>query len=504
MQIVCISRGSYDYSKTLAEKLAGKLGCACISREMITDTATDFGIPVGRLEVAVLKNRPITEGMAIEVDLFKAFVTTYLCERALNESLVYHGRTGHLVLPGLSHVLRVRAIAEMDARVKNSAERMNISWEKAKQYNVQVDEDIRRWVRRLYNVDWDDPSLYDMTISASHLSEENAAAILMNMAQMPEFTITPASRQALQDLLLAARCRLAIGMETGTQDLKVSVQARKGEVSVTYPPQEERRAKEIPRILGQVPGMQSLVCTVASSNILYVAETFQAESPEFTHLVEIAEKWNAAVDVVHLSSEAAPEAEPESAAPLLAAKSAGDGGILDDRDAGQAQRIKKEGVPEVMDKLIQAGRAGKLRNIGGGPAGLVTQIPKTESYNLIVVGEVFAEKKLSKQRLKRDFLSLLADKFRVPVLGTEDLKSQYLFGPRQLVSLIGSLALAIVIYALAFTNQEPVMKFMAAGQTHGSFGAKVAATVFVLAFTPIVAFTVGAFYKNLLKLLKIE
>ena len=170
MQIICISRSSYGYGKELAEKLAEKLGYRCLAREDLTDRATHAGIPVGKLETAVLKRQAVSESLALEMDRFKAFMTASLCEEARSGGLVYHGRTGHLVLPGLTHVLRVRAIADMEERIRMAMRRMNLSREKAKSYVEEVDEDRRRWTRFLYNVNWDDSSLYDITVNSAHLS----------------------------------------------------------------------------------------------------------------------------------------------------------------------------------------------------------------------------------------------------------------------------------------------------------------------------------------------
>src|SRR3989304_1999073 len=114
MQVICIPRGRYEYGRDLAERLAAQLRCEGLSREMLTDQATPGGIPVGKIEMAALRRRPISESLAIEVDRFKAFTTTFLCERAQRGGIVYHGRTGHLALPGLTHVLRVRAIADLE------------------------------------------------------------------------------------------------------------------------------------------------------------------------------------------------------------------------------------------------------------------------------------------------------------------------------------------------------------------------------------------------------
>ena len=102
MQIICISRGSHEYSRELAEKLSQKIGYTAISREAITDKATEYGIPVGKLEMQILRNHPLSEEMSIVADMYKAFSTAYTCEKALKENIIYHGRTGHLAMPGLT------------------------------------------------------------------------------------------------------------------------------------------------------------------------------------------------------------------------------------------------------------------------------------------------------------------------------------------------------------------------------------------------------------------
>lgn len=501
MQLICISRGSYGYGKNVAERLAEKLGYACVAREEITEEATDHGIHVGKLEVAVLKNRPLSEAMEIQMDLFKAFVSAKLCERVLQgEGVVYHGRTGHLVLPGVSQVLRVRAIADMDSRIRMAMARMNLSREKARAYIEQVDEDIRRWVRILYNVNWDDPALYDVTINAAHLSVENAAAALLPLPALPEFQATPAFRQALRDRLLASRCRLAVGLDERTRRVKVTVRAEKGNLSVTYLPRQAREAAPIPEILEKVEGVQSLVCTVATTNILLVGERFDPKAEEFEHLLDISEKWNAAIELVRIG--ACVEAATGEAAAVEGER--GEGGILEDVEAPEEAEGEDCGLSQTLHHLIQRGRAGGYRLAGADPERLLAGITERENYSLVVVGEVFTGKGGARQRMKRDLVGLLADKFRIPVIGSEELKSRYLFGPRQLVGLLAFTGLAFVLFLLMFTFQEPILQFISAGRFSGGTGTRVLAALAVAVFIPVAAFSVGGFYKNLLKLVKLE
>lgn len=504
MQIICISRFSYGYGKELAENLARKMGYACIGREELTDQATAAGIPVGKLEMALMKHQALSEGLAVELDLFKAFVTAALCEKALKSGpdggIVYHGRTGHLVLAGVNHILRIRAIADMEDRIEMAMRRMHLTRDKAKLYNEQVDEDIRRWVRFLYNVNWEDPSLYDITINSAHLSVENSASALVGIARLPEFQATPSIEQTLRDLLLAARCRLAVGDNPETRPVRATVQARKGEVSVTYLPQDAKPAQRIPDLLKTVEGLRSLTCTVSTTNILYIQEKFDPSAASFEHLIEVAEKWNAAVELVRLVDAPETPEGPQGPAEAVSGPSVqGKGGILDDTPGAADQ--DGSGIRETLNRLVQVGRAGAANVVHGGPQALEGRISRTAKYSLIVVGDVFLSKgDAVRKRMKRDMISFLIDHMHVPVIGTEDLKEHYLFGPRQWLETTGYGLLTLLLYLVVFNLQEPILAFLSEpGAKH-----RVLASVAVAVLAPVSAFIIGGFAHNLLKLIKLE
>jgi cytidylate kinase len=504
MQIITISRGGHAFGKEVAIRLSQRLGYACIAREEITDAATDQGIPIGKLEIEVMKRRPLTEEGALQMDLFKAFVSVYLCERAKSEDgVVYHGRAGHQVLPGISHVLRVRAIEDAKIRAREVMDQMGLSAAEARRYVEGVDEDLRRWIRVHYNVDWEDPARYDITLNAAHLTEENAAAALTVFHDLPEFQSTPASRQHQDDLLLAARCRLAISRDERTRKVRASVRAEKGAVSVNFLPRQAREAEAIPAVLESEPGIDSLLCTIATTNILYLGEAFDPKAPELDHLISISEKWNAAIELVRVGGEVRGD-EPVADAVTQPSPGAYDGGIVDDEVEVEPEIVPGHGIRKVMDRLIKVGRAGGYRELAGDIDRISDRLPHVESYSLVVVGDVFPSKGAARQRMKRDLLSSLSDRFRVPVIGNEELKERFLFGRRQMVSLFLFAVVSVVIYGAVFHFQEPILGFLSAGQTSEGTGVKIAASVAVFAFAPLVAVVVGGLYRNLMKMIGME
>jgi cytidylate kinase len=502
VQIICVSRGTYAGGKRLAEKLADSLGYQHYSREELTDAATAAGIRVGHLEMAVVRRQPFGERLAIEMARYRAFVTASLCERALEESLVYDGRTAHLVLPGVVQALRIHVIQEPEHRINTTMHRLGLSREKARKYVEQVDEDRRRWVRTFYDVDWHDPQLYDLVINLSHTNVDNAAMGLLTMAQLPDFQLTPASTQLMRDLLLAARCRLAVGSDSRTKEMDVKIRADNGRVWVTYLPRQRRYADALPDALAGVEGIEELLCTMATTNLLWIQECFKPECEFLPNVLDIAGRWNAAVELVQLGGCAVDGAETkeEEEEEVPAAESAEDGGILDE-GPGDSPPELDPGLVKTHEKLVIAGHAGGYRIVAGDERELVNDLGRGSSYSLVVLGEVFGAKAPgSRKRLTRELAGVLSDRLRIPVIGMEDLKSQYLFGRAQLTKLVLCGVPAILLALLLLDNQGAVLRFMSREGT----GHRILATVLLLAFAPVFSYLYGSFTRMLLRLLKFE
>lgn len=501
MQIICVSRGSLSRGKELAQLLAAKLDFALLSREDLTEAAIKEGIQVGKLETSMMKPGQFTERLARERDHFLAFCTAYLCDKIRDAPLVYHGRTGHLLLRGVGNVLRIRVVADEEYRIQAAMRNLGVDREKARRYLTEVETDRRNWVRFMYAVSWEDALQYDVTVNVEQMHVANAASALVSMAQLPDFQMTPASRRALDELYLCAKARLLLARDEHTFRAGFSVKIHDGVLTVTYLPKDVEVADDVARVLGPLEGVREIRSTMATTNILWVQEAFDPRSETFDEVVEIARKWNAAVELVRYAVGGATGEPAPGAGPAAAAQRTAEAGIEDDVEEDVPDQ---GGLKATLDELAKVGRSGGGRSVSGERAHLLASCCNSVPYSLVVVGNLFLDKgRAAKVRLTRELQDSIGSRMRIPVVTADELRAHYLFGRRDLVRLVGFLALVAALYVVVFANQAQVLEFLSIGLTGRPLAkALVAAAVFLL--SPIIAISYGTVARSVMKLIKME
>ncbi|GAB4344873.1 MAG: hypothetical protein Kow0099_24640 [Candidatus Abyssubacteria bacterium] len=516
MPLIFISSESKTARKLLAEDLAKKLGCKCLCREDMIFEATQAGIPVGKLEVAMVKSPAMSEKLARQKERYLAFITANLCELAKEQHFVYHGRAGHLLLQGISHVLKVRLVVPHETRIAQAMEELRLNREKAVEYVKNVDEDIDRWVRYFYGIPRDEPGQYDIVINLENMSLQNASAMLCSMAELPDFRPTPASMRAMENRALEAKARKMLAMDIRTANADLKVRANDGVVTVTYMPRQPKMAEAIPAVLEGLEGCKQLMCTMASTNILWVQEKFDPHSETFHQLNQIAQRWDAAIELVRFTvppdlenlfggsyveaDQSLEQAAVTTEATLGAQKVEYNGGIEDDVES---EPVGDEGgVTETIQELVNIGRSGGAHTVRGNFHSLLSLVRKDVNYSLIVLGDMFLSKPHEvRTRMRRELGGYLGDRLNIPIIGSEDLQKKYLVGKKQLLKLTAYAAAVTLIYLLVFNYEELILSFLGANETVSQRILRMAALVM---FIPLVAYLYGTVASLLLKFLKFE
>jgi cytidylate kinase len=261
MTIVAISRGTLSGGEALAERVAERLGVRCLSREVLLDATREYGVALPDLEAAMDRPPSFWERVTGARRTHLLFVRAALCLQAVQGPLVYHGYVGHLLLPGVSHVLRVRAVADLEYRVQALREQHR-AWSEAVDHIRRVDQERKNWVRFLFNLDWNDPLLFDLVVNLSRIGIDTACEAVAQTAARPEFQATPQSLQALRDLALASRVEATLAADPRTKGVEVHVSAADGIVHITGSTAWSDALDALPGVARGVPGVTAVLADV--------------------------------------------------------------------------------------------------------------------------------------------------------------------------------------------------------------------------------------------------
>jgi cytidylate kinase len=208
MAIVTISRGSYYRGKEVAEKLAQKLGYQCISREILLEASEEYNIPEIKLIRAIQDAPSILERFTRQKEKYVAFIRAALLKHVQKDNVVYHGLFGHFFLQDIPHVLKVRIVGNLEARVADEVKREGISADKAREVILRDDEERRKWALYLYGADFWDATLYDLVIHLKTITVDDAVSLICHVLELPGFQTTAQSQEAIDSLVEAARMEM--------------------------------------------------------------------------------------------------------------------------------------------------------------------------------------------------------------------------------------------------------------------------------------------------------
>ena len=226
MAIITISRGTLSGGEALAHCLSERLSLPVLSREVIRDAASRYGIAESLLAQQLEKIPTMIQRRMVGGDerrLYLIAIQAALTERAQEGGFIYHGHAGHLLLKKLPHVLKIRLLAPMEYRVRMVNEKQGFDEEDAKKYIEHVDKSRKEWTRLLYNVDWQDASLYDMVINLETIGIESACALIEFVVQQPEFKESPERKEMRAQFALACRIKLRLAQNDRTQGMQIGV-----------------------------------------------------------------------------------------------------------------------------------------------------------------------------------------------------------------------------------------------------------------------------------------
>jgi cytidylate kinase len=277
MAIITIARECCSHGAEIAEKVAEMLGYECISREILLEAAYFFNIPEQRLLHSIHDAPSVLERITHGREKYLAYIRAALLEHVKNDNIVYHGHAGHLLLPEVTHVLKIRLFAAESDRIALLQKEQKMSQEEALAFLKNEDKQRIDWTRYIYNRDVHDPELYDLIINLTHLKIEDACDIICRAVGSDIYATSAASQKFVYDLAVSSHvkaalqdiCDAEVSADSGMVHIKVSGQKIRNTGIATSDLQQQVREKiredlnrEILQITRRIPDVKEVVCDI--------------------------------------------------------------------------------------------------------------------------------------------------------------------------------------------------------------------------------------------------
>jgi len=228
MSAIIISAYSYCNREEIASKVAQELQFECVGGEMLTEVSQSYDVPEMKLREALESSSFSLGKFSNTRTRYLAYFQATLTAVLKRDSVVYHGWAGHLLIEGVSHILKVRLLQDFEERVRLKAQKENLSERKAREALTSEDEKRKKWSKATLGVDETDPSLFDLVVDLNKNGLGGAVHTISQSARDRIFQPVTYSIKAMEDIELASRVRAAL-IDSYPD---VRVQARDGNVSI--------------------------------------------------------------------------------------------------------------------------------------------------------------------------------------------------------------------------------------------------------------------------------
>lgn len=212
MSVVTISRQCGSDGRRVGRRLAQILGYFYMDKELIVEVARLAGVPVSEAErfdehpdgaaVRWLKKLLVPyddgvlydpihgvfpplealsgpqQGPPLDEDTFVRLSQEVVMHLTHETNAVLMGRGTQALLASGVEAMHVRVVAPVGFRLHTLMERDWLNMDEARRQMDRVDGERQLYIKRHYGVDWDDPSLYHLTVNTQLLGVEGAAAAI--------------------------------------------------------------------------------------------------------------------------------------------------------------------------------------------------------------------------------------------------------------------------------------------------------------------------------------
>ncbi len=272
MAILTISQEMGSAGAEIGRGVATRLGSTYVDRKELLSRAHRYGLDQERL-ARLAEDRPSwVERLDRETRRYVVALQAVLYEYAQDDDVVLMGGGGQWLMRGVPHAIRARIKAPFPVRVTRLTATLSAQGQErvtpktVAQFIRRDDIQKAAQMRYLFDVDLNDPSLYDVVINTATLSRGAAVELLAEAARQPDCATTDAGRQLVADRALATQVEMALAGHPAMRRRAITVESNQGVVTLELPVDADPAvARAVAR---GVPGVQNVTLRAAEIPIV--------------------------------------------------------------------------------------------------------------------------------------------------------------------------------------------------------------------------------------------
>jgi len=231
MSVITISRQLGSLGTEIAHAVANKLNYEYLDKDKIGKALGDYGLSAFEVETFDEKPPPFWDYMYMQKKKFLHIIQALIHDFARKDNVVIVGRGGQVLLKDFPGVLHVRIIAPLDLRIQRIIEQGGGDKKQAMGVLRRSDRDSAGFMRGFFDVDWDDPGLYDLIMNTRHLSAEAVERMIIESAHSLKIKEGGRrDREKLEDLALVQKVETSLLVVLGSGLRQIDITAERGVV----------------------------------------------------------------------------------------------------------------------------------------------------------------------------------------------------------------------------------------------------------------------------------
>ena len=198
MQIITISRQTASSGNEIAKRLAKRLGFKLIDRDYVLENwlkevANDHQFHMLK-QSSKFYNKFINKKSEKKIT-FAEYISNRLQEKAKTENIVILGLGSQIIFRNNPRAIHIKIVASKEHRIQKNCEKYGLNLEQAERTINLSDRKHRRYLWRIYEADWTEPTFYHICLNRDGFDLEEAVNFLMTLIDLKKNNPEPLNKK---------------------------------------------------------------------------------------------------------------------------------------------------------------------------------------------------------------------------------------------------------------------------------------------------------------------